>query len=98
MNSMTCNASPIYCAGAAFSVFATSFVATASNYGHEHCVHVRSTQQNVATCHAADTADAACSALNTITARDIAEGEREVREGRWIGVAELRRELRSQAC
>ena len=53
-------------------------------------------QQSRATRGVADMAHSAAPALYAITALDVHEGERQVHEGRWISLTDLRRELRDQ--
>lgn len=77
-------------------VATTTFAATAVAQGTSGAITVRSTGQLETYSHTTNSADSAPSAWNAITARDIDEGEREVREGHWISLAELRRELRDQ--
>jgi len=97
MNETTCSNFALRSAGGAFfSAFSISFIATTHGEVHQRCADHQVTAQIVASSSSIDLAGSASSALGRITARDIEEGERAVREGRWISLADLRRELRSQ--
>lgn len=97
MNETTCsNFARRSAGGAFFSAFSISFIATTHGEVHQKCADHQVMAQIVASYCSTEVADSASSALGRITASDIEEGERAVREGRWISLADLRRELRNQ--
>lgn len=96
MLEITCSPSAMLTAGALFTAFSTPFTSSTVPAGEPATIEVRPTEQVVAFSHTTTPTDTAATALDVITAADIEAGERDVREGRWISLAELSRELREQ--